>query len=49
MAVQPGQVVGVDDVLLELDTTDLMMMINESLAKIGRLEADGARRVQKVT
>lgn len=43
VSAEPGQVVAAGDVLLKMDTTDLVMMENEALAKIGRLEADGAR------
>ena len=41
--VEPGQIVTEGETLLRLDTSDLVMMENEALAKIGRLEADAAR------
>lgn len=40
---EPGAVVQIGDPLLQLDTTDLFMVKNETQAKIARLEADGDR------
>jgi len=42
VSVKPGAVVRVGDPLLQLDTTDFVLMENETLAKIARLEVDGA-------